>query len=85
MAIKCFDGGTTVSGTPLDTVQDFVNIIVAVRRAFAELSSSDDADVLVSLCGQLAYAISEKDDDKEMEISKQIAETFLAIAKKPTT
>ena len=85
MAIKCFDGGTSVSGTPLDTVQDFVNIIVAVRRAFTELSSSDDADVLISLCGQLAYAISEKDDDKEMEISKQIAETFLAIAKKPTT
>ena len=85
MAIKCFDGGTSISGSPLDTVQDFVNIIVAVRRAFLDMSSEDNADILVSLCGQLAYAISEKDDAREMEISKQIAEVFVDIAKKTTT
>lgn len=85
MAIKCFDGGTSVSGTPLDTVQDFVNIIVAVRRAFAEISSYDDADVLISLCGKLAFAVSEHDDVRELEISKEIAEVFLKIAAKPTT
>ena len=85
MAIKCFDGGTSVSGTPLDTVQDFVNIIVAVRRAFADMSSNEDADVLISLCGKLAYAVSEKDESREMEISKEIAEVFLKIATKTTT
>ena len=85
MAIKCFDGGTSVSGTPLDTVQDFVNIIVAVRRAFADMSSNEDADVLISLCGKLAYAVSEHDEPREMEISKEIAEVFLKIATKTTT
>lgn len=85
MAIKCFDGGTSVSGTPLDTVQDFVNIIVAVRRAFSELSTTGDADVLISLCGKLAFAVSEQDDERELEISKEIAEVFLKIAAKPTT
>lgn len=85
MTIKCFDGGTSVSGSPLDTVQDFVNIIIAVRRAFTDMSSTEDADVLISLCGRLAYAIGEHDDKLEMEISKEIAEVFLKIAADTTT
>ena len=80
MTIKCFDGGTSVSGTPIDTVHDFVNIIVAVRRSFSEMASKEDADVLISLCGELAYAVSDKNEDKEMELSKEIAEVLLKIA-----
>ena len=43
------------------------------------------ADVLISLCGKLAYAVSEHDDVRELEISKEIAEVLLKIAAETTT
>ena len=60
--IKANDSHVMVAGTPIDIMQDFVNITRAVRGVLTEKTTEDRADEIISLCGRIAYC---EDDETE--------------------
>ena len=65
--IKCDDSGTHITGNVLDVVQDLVNVIVSVRKTLGDRMSQEDADKLIALSGQVAFAKCDEDKPKEQE------------------
>ena len=74
--IKCDRGGARVEGTTLDTIQDFVNVINAVRVSLEDDMSPDDAAEIMRQCGRLAFAMGE-DKDAEAEAYRGITRVLL--------
>ena len=74
MSIKCSYGGTHLSGSTLDIIQDFSNIIIAVRKTLAEKYSDDDVDKIIALSGKLAYASGDK--EKELEVFEELTKVI---------
>lgn len=61
MTIKCDKDGTRVSGSTIDTIQDFINIINAVHVVLVDDLGEDNAAEIMKQCGRLAFAGEDKD------------------------
>ena len=75
--IKCDRGGTKIEGTIPETVQDFINVINAVRVALEDEMSQEDAAEILRQCGRLAYSMRDKNPEAEAEALSGIMETLL--------
>ena len=72
--IKSDNKHVVISGSPLDLIQDFVNITTAFRGVFTDKLGEEKADELISLCGRYAYA---KDESEENMYAERITEVML--------
>lgn len=77
MSIVCKDGATRVHGTPVDTVQDLINVLCAVRSTLEEHLSKEKTAEAIALCGQLAYAITDGDTERREALSDQVANLMI--------
>ena len=75
--IKCDRGGTKIKGTIPETVQDFINIINAVRVALEDEMSQEDAAEILRQCGRLAYSMRDKKPEAEAEALGGIMEILV--------
>lgn len=76
MTIKCSGGGTRLSGSMLDIIQDFVNVIISMRSSLTDKFSQETADKVIALSGELAYAISDGDKENELEVIKLLSDAL---------
>ena len=74
--IKSDGKHVVVSGSPIELIQDFVNIMTATREVFTEKLGSEKADEIISLCGRYAYA---DDASEEVLYAERLAEIFLEV------
>ena len=70
--IKCEKGGTRISGSTLDIVQDLANVIRAVRVSLTDDYSEEQADEVIRLCGEIAFAAD--DHRKCLELFQEVCE-----------
>ena len=82
MTIKCDKGGTRIQGSTLETIQDFINIINAVRLALEDELNPEDTKKILALCGQLAYARSDGKINEEVDAFKGITALLVDNSKK---
>lgn len=61
MTIKCDKDGTRVKGSTIDTIQDFINIINAVRVVLEDDLGEENAAEVMKQCGRIAFAGEDKD------------------------
>lgn len=78
MGIYCDGHGVRLSGSTVDAIQDLSNVISAVRMSLAEKHSGEFADRVIGLCGQLAYATTDNDEERHEEMLQEIADTLNA-------
>lgn len=79
--INCDDVGVRVVGSTLNIIQDFTNIVSAVRKALLDNMTPETADELIALCGQLAYASAAEDKSAEADLYERITKTLIDNAK----
>ena len=72
--IRCGNGFTQISGSTLDIIQDFTNVILSVRKCLCEKMPAEDADKIIALAGVLAYA--DGDHEQEEHTVKMIADVL---------
>ena len=75
--ITCDRGGTRIKGTTIDVIQDFVNIINAVRVSLEDDMSPEDAAGILEQCGRLAYATGDKNAEAEAAAFREITSILL--------
>ena len=75
MTIKCDRAGTVVSGATIETIQDFINVINAVRVVLVDELGEEDAAEIMKECGKLAFAGGNK--DAEAAAFQRITATLL--------
>lgn len=70
--ISSKNGNVKLNGTAVDVVEDFVHIIRAIRNSVTECYGEEKADLIIALCGKLAFAIDKIEDcgDDEVESMK---------------
>ncbi len=77
MSIICDRGGTRIKGTTIETIQDFVNIINAVRVSLEDEMDPEDAAGIMEQCGRLAYATGDKNTEAEAAAFREITDLLL--------
>ena len=75
--IKCDKGGTKIEGTIPETIQDFMNIINAVRISLEDELNPEDAAEIIKQCGRWAYSYGGNNPEEEAEALSGIMETLL--------
>lgn len=74
--IKSDNRMVSVEGTPMELIQDFVNIMTSFRNVFTNKMDRERADEIISLCGRYVYA---EDELEEMLYAERLAEVLLNV------
>lgn len=74
--IKADDMGVHIHGSTADVIFDLITAIKAVRETLTNTYGEEHADMLISMCGEVAYA----DPDDAKKILEKHAEEVKDIA-----